>query len=75
MLTLIVQAFVADFMAHTVAPAVSRAVVKVVPAAPPLAVQEVVDQLFSPTAYRSSEGAQKAWLSALTGTTSGKLQR
>lgn len=65
MITLLLQSFVADVMSNRVAPAVSRAVVKLVPSAPPDAVHDAVERLFRPAALRVSEGTQAAWNAAL----------
>lgn len=66
MLTLLLQSLLADVMTNSVAPAVSRAVLKVVPSAPPAAVHEAVERLFRPAAWNFSEGSQTAWHAALS---------
>ena len=69
MITLLLQSLIADVMSNRVAPAVSRAVVKHVPSAPPDAVHDAVERLFRPAALRVSEGTPTAWHAALTGST------
>jgi len=66
MLTLLLQSLLADVMSNSVAPAVSRAILKLVPSAPPAAVHEAVERLFRPAALNHSEGSQQAWHAALS---------
>lgn len=66
MLTLLLQSLLADVMTNSMAPAVSRAILKVVPSAPPAAVHETVERLFRPAAWTFTEGSQKAWYAALS---------
>lgn len=71
MLTLLLQSLLGDVMTNSVAPAVSRGILKVVPSAPPAAVHEGVERLFRPAAWSLSEGDQKARHAALSATPNG----